>query len=785
MIFIRSLIAGLSRHPSWISTWALILCISLTENPQNAWLWLGLILISLIVCPKPRVRVFLAFALLGAIRIWISSPEQDFRALASLPGSWATTIESTERTSTGFRFLLRLPDGTTALLRGETSLHPLPLPGDSGQVSAAWEEIRPLTVPGAFDQGRWLKSLRACATGKILTWKPLHSQWTSQRFAFHARAWLRAQCSASMSKGTSGVMVALLVGDKSGLDQEVSQDFRNTGLIHILTVSGFHIVFLSGFLQLFLRALRIPSPISRWMAVAFLLVFIPITGASASVERAVLMFILIQTTQALQRTPLSLHALGVACSAILLIDPPSLYDIGFQLSCGATAGILLGQGAKVHTDFEIPTFLKRWILEPTWVTLCATAGTFPLLILHFQSFSPISLVGNLAVVPLMELAMQAGIFLSLTSAVPFFAHPFGAAASLCIQASLVLTDWFAKMPGAALGIGPWPLWLCLWLQCSLLSLIVALRKRSRLARWVAVSGIFIWAVWGGFSIGLPAWNSTPLTVYFLDTDQGDATLLSFPNGINILVDVGNGKQHGSYGLRTLVPFLRQIGVSKLDALIITHPDLDHYGGAVSLVQNFPVRTLWFNGATRSCEKSEWIRLMKLVQRKQIPMRMLYSGAQIFGLGAWKLRCLHAGNELIGEDWNAGSVAIRLEAKQGPILLMTGDLGIHEEEQLIRNGLSHIPILKLGHHGSKHSSAPEFLAKLQPQIAIISAGRQNHYGHPSPSVIHLLDSMGIKHWNTASEGSLLLRIANDSVELSGYRDGEIPVFQGKLFARLIH
>lgn len=746
-------------RPGWNSATAMILGICVLSFAKYWLFWSFLWILAFLFLRKPW---FVGFSILAALRLMLLTtnvaPSVDFHAPFQ-----QGTIEECVRTARGFRMQLQLEQGHSVLLRSKEAI----LPGCTGSFAIQWDEILPRTVPGSFDSKRWLMSQGAIASGNLKGFTIRTSRWCIQRYAFLAREWLRQLCLRRMGNQTAGIMVALLVGDKSGLEDEVSQSFRNTGLVHILTVSGFHIVFLSAFLQMLLALCQIPRKLLGWITIALLLAFIPVTGSSPAVQRAVLMFFLMHTARVVQRVPLSLHTLGVASSLILYWDPIALWDIGFQLSCGATAGILMGQKNRPEWMDAPPPFLRSWILEPSWITLCATVGTFPFLVYHFQSFPPIAFLGNLIVAPLMGFAMEAGVLLALAAWIPPFASGFGQAASLLLELSVRITDLFSHAPGAACSFGPWPIWVCLGLLITGLGML-RLSGASRWQKALVLLGATVWALWAIIS-------SQPLQIHMLDAGQGDCTVLQFPNGKAILIDAGNASRQGQFGSRQIAPFLRSQGISSLDAVIITHPDLDHFGGAISLVENFRVKSIWLPRAARLCEKPEWLSFLQVLSLQKIPIYTIVPGMEFLGLGRYQLRWVWAEEDAQEDDWNAVSASFVLSQNQRNLFFAGGDLAIPQEETLLRDssvwqGLPKaVQVLKISHHGSKHSTSNPFLETLHPELALISAGAGNRYGHPHKEVLAHLREKKIPWLNTAQKGSIRLQWEHDSLSVESFRD----------------
>lgn len=747
----------ITKHfqPGWNSAFAFALVIIATNYPQYWALWAILALIALAFFSRTTLLIS---ALCIAMRIYLEPPSPT----EVLPSNLTGTVTECVRATEGFRYVVEFESGNAAFVRFNAEIRP----GAHGTFTMKWDSPRPQTIPGAFNSKQWLKNNGVQASGKLLTFSEDRSSFCLGQLSYAAREWLRELCGSKMGGQGAGLMVALLVGDKSGLEESTSQDFRNTGLVHILTVSGFHIVFLSSFLQMLLAAFRIPRRILGWITIILLALFIPITGSSPAVQRAVLMFFIMHTATILERTPLSLHSLGVASSLILLWEPGALWDIGFQLSCGATAGILLGQ--KQGPQFaSFQKALNSWVLEPSWITVCATIGTFPFLVFHFQSFPPIAFLGNLIVAPLMGLAMEAGVLLVLFFFLSPVACGFGQAASVLLGFSTTITNMLANGPGAGCTIGPWPIPICLcWLVGGFL--LLRIKGASKLQHSLILFCSLTWMIWS-------IMEHPQMKIHILDADQGDCIVLHFPNGKGIVIDAGNAKGSGQFGKRSIVPFLRSQGISQIDALIITHPDLDHYGGALSLIENYRVRSLWIPPGARFCPKADWAQFLSRVAASGIPIHSIYAGMAFNGLGDYRIRFLWAGEDPDTEDWNSLSAGIVLSHGSQNIFTSTGDLPASEEETLVAEQLipmiwfQYSAVLKLGHHGSKTSSSELFLDSIHSQFAIISVGKGNRYGHPHQETLQRLRQRNIPMQSTSEAGTISIEEREDTLYLSGYRD----------------
>lgn len=259
----------------------------------------------------------------------------------------------------------------------------------------------------------------------------------------------------------------------------------------------------------------------------------------------------------------------------------------------------------------------------------------------------------------------------------------------------------------------------------------------------------------------PQWNAT-----LIDVGQGDSILLTTPSGKHFLIDAGEAGRRDS-GKDIIVPYLHHIGVLQLDALIITHPDADHFGGAASIVKTFPVKELWISECARTEEKREWQNIISDALGRGIPIRDIHRGF------TWKephfeLLALHP-QDFVCKDANTESITFRAKGMAHSAML-TGDLTVAGEKQILKtDAFLKSDIIKLGHHGSKTSSSRDFLNAVDPKLALVSSGYHNRFRHPSKQTIRRLDSLNIPYLNTAEEGTISITFTNDTMMVRTMKD----------------
>lgn len=641
-------------------------------------------------------------------------------------------------------------------------LNVFPEPGDSICYEASWYPVTPPTVPGGFDTRNWLKSQGFLAYGKFIHWDSWKGAWIPERSFYNFRMWIKSRFDDYLEPAETGLLLGLLAGDRSGIPDALRSDFQRSGLVHVLAISGFHVVLLAGMLMIFLKATRLPHKVVRIIAVILLFIYIPVTGSSPAVKRAVLMFSVPQIGALLQRPANTLNSLGVALIFILIQDPSQLWNPGFQLSVAATAGILIGGS---HNPLKhLPESLKKnflwskiqeFFIDPTYVTLCATFATAPFLIHHFKTLSPLAWLGNIIVVPAISWGMQAGLF-ALISPFDFLRQHFCYAAGFFLRLASYLTRMLSDSSEASITVGPFGPAILLIL--GLLFLILPICRKNLIARTFCFSSLLLFAFlfcYGAFEkAGHPKWTLTAI-----DVGQGDSILITTPSGKHLLIDTGPNDRVDS-GEDIIVPYLHHIGVLQLDALIITHPDADHFGGAQSLFRTFPVKELWISECAQREQKIDWQNTLDDAIERNIFIRNIHRGFS-WKENLFEIFALHPRQDHCGET-NEESITLRVKSL-GHSAILTGDLTVAGEKEILRtDSYLKSDILKLGHHGSKTSSSPQFLTAIKPRLAFISSGRHNRFRHPHKAVIQRLDSLRIPYLNTARNGTISFTFTTDTM-----------------------
>lgn len=618
-----------------------------------------------------------------------------------------------------------------------------------------------------------------------------------QRAAVAVRIRLEGVLKAALPPRDAGLMAGLLFGSRTDLPDDIKEAFRASGVFHLLAVSGGNIAMITLPLIILLRRAGLKRRAAALAAIGVVVFFVLLTGAGPSVLRAGLMAVLVLLGEALQREKDAINTLGAAIFLLLIWSPGLLFDIGFQLSAGATLGILLF--TRPIQQWLAPRLQRRlgekaggWLAAGLSVTLAAQCLVEPLSLYHFGATSLIAPVANLLVLAFLEPVVQVGLGTVLAGlALAWLAWLLGWVLRAGLWLLVLLVKAMAAIPGAYLEVGRLPLTgVILWFAAVALvafpSLRVALRERLAACwQWWSLNGLTarLGAVAGVAALVITAltWRLAladppdTLTVTFLDVGQGDSILIQAPGGGSMLVDTGvamapdpqRKRQGFDAGAEVVVPYLAREGIRRLDYLVLTHPDQDHAGGGPAVLQRLSVGKVMYSGENPS-EKG-YVQALEMARQKGIPLRSPVAGEQVDLGGGVLLDVLNPPAQRFEgtrSDDNSNCIVLRLRYRRTAMLL-TCDLEAVAEERLVADGIPlRADVLKAAHHGSGHSSTPEFLAAVQPRWAIISVGRRNPYGHPHRDTLKRLKNAGAEVFRTDQQGAITVKTDGLQIRVSG-------------------
>ena len=513
-----------------------------------------------------------------------------------------------------------------------------------------------------------------------------------------------------------------ILGNKDDLDSNIYNSYKINGITHLFAISGMHILMLI----LILKKIKVKDKfISLFLYLySFLVIFTP------SVLRVTVFYTLknLKVFKNISNTILLYYVAGI----LILFNPNIIYDVGFQYSFLITFGLFI--------------FKPKGIIN---LSILAFILSLPITLYNNYEFNLLSILINILIVPFVANCLYP--FLLLSYIFSFLEPLLTFMIYILENINLFFNNFVINILIGKVNI----------IFIIIYYLIIYLFYKFKDRRLLVLLIIFMLITKYKYLL------NNNYYVYYLDVGQGDSSVVISPkNKEVVMIDTGGKikyqkelwreKENTNNYSDNLITFLKSIGISKLDKLILTHGDFDHMGEAINLVNNFKVEKVIFNcGAYNDLEKE----LIKVLDKKKIKY---YSCIKELNIDNNKLYFLQT-KEYDNENDNSNVIYTELS---GYKFMFMGDAGIEVEEYLIEKyNLQDIDILKVGHHGSKTSSSKDFINEINPKYSIISVGKNNRYGHPSDNVLDNLENSKI--YRTDQDGSIMLKIENDKLKIENY------------------
>jgi len=643
---------------------------------------------------------------------------------------------------------------------------------------------RPRSKPGAdFD---WPAYLRRRGIAVELKLDRLRTTGRRRGGLLGAVDAARRRAERGIDAGLSRPHAALARGMVLGQDEEVSEalreDFRRSGLAHIMAVSGQNVMLLCALALPFLMVSG-AGPRARAAAMlALIAVYVPLAGAGPSLQRAGVMGAAGLVAIGAGRPSSRWYALLLAAAATLALNPRVAADPGWQLSFAAVISIL-AIGRRMRKALS---GLPGPLAEGFALTVAATIGTAPLLAHHFGTVSLSGLPANVVAMPAVAVTMWLGMLGAavgqLADAPPLLAGPALALASLlslpnglCLAFIEAVAARFAEAPGATVALPlERPAAVAVAYAAIAAVALATVKLSPRLEPWVTsgraafrrlparhrgpvVAGSAAAVALGSLAMLAPPAPPSELTVSYLDIGQGDATLIQSPEGGAILFDGGPPEGQVSR-------LLRRAGVRRLSAVVATHQSRDHQGGLREVIEKFPA-DLYVDGGDGNRDP-DFLAIAEAAARRGVRRVVPRQGSVLRAPGL-TVKVLGPAPRPPGpapEDPNPRALVTVVSAGDFDLFL-SGDA---EGDSLTPLRLPDVEAMKVSHHGSKDPALPDVLRRLKPQIAGIEVGESNTYGHPAPATLAALRAAGVDTHRTDLEGTVKLTVNGGGLQVEAER-----------------
>ncbi|MEN8218629.1 MAG: DNA internalization-related competence protein ComEC/Rec2 [Pseudomonadota bacterium] len=742
----------------------ILLCQTLTFLPDTRWTILIIPLIILVWLLPPYRLLF--FLLLGFLwTVWRADIILAKKLPKEIEGQ-TITITGTiiglpqQMPSCGWRFnFAPLPSekwpnpGHLRLNWFSEPEQPL-RPGQQWQLTVRLKPAHGTLNPGGFDYSKWLFKNRILTTGLVQDYasKP---RLLNQPLEFNIDNWrYRLAKAIQHSLGeqpSTGILIALAVGERQWVTQEQRTVLERTGTAHLIAISGLHIglitLFAIAFFWIVRRGLRLyPSkamywlPAPRFAALLSLLAafyYALMAGFSLPTQRAFIMVAVAVSGIIFARQVAVSHLLALALLFVLLWDPLSVLSAGFWLSFGAVAAILYALKGKRDTGVSS---LNKWGINTFRTQWAVTLGMFPIVLAIFSYIPLTSLPANMVAIAWVSFVIAPLTLLgtALILVLPTLGSTLLQFAANTFEALWVFTDWLAK----------WSVWQQhtppLWtIIAAMLGVAILLLPRGFPARWLGI----LWI--------LPIFFTPPAhpqrgEVWFtlLDVGQGLAAVIRTENYV-LVYDTGPKFCSGfNTGKAVVVPFLRAKGLQQVDKLLISHADNDHIGGAQSVLENLEVEQVLSSAPQKI---KEILSADSKILSCQTGQHWQWDGVEF--------QILHPPANYIAKKRNDYSCVLKVSSAGGTLLL-AGDIEKNSEYYLVRHHRSDLAanILVVPHHGSQTSSTESFIEAVNPSIALFSTGYLNRFGHPKKEIVQRYRHRKISVWDTVPAGAISFRLS---------------------------
>ncbi len=578
-----------------------------------------------------------------------------------------------------------------------------------------------------------------------------------------------------------GVLKALIVGDRTGIEKNTGAAFNRAGISHVLAISGLHIGIIATASFIFFRWLLSYIKFFLWNAWtkkgAAILSLFPvilyglISGMSPSTQRAVIMATVFLMTFLFEREQDPMNTLAIAAMIILVAHPPSLFSISFQLSFIAVLSIIYGWSLKYAGNKGM--IKKGWrisimgrLFSFALVSFFAILGTLPIVMFYFNQISLVGIITNLLIVPIIGFVV---VPLGLISVLLYPLSIFGA--SICIKVSagvlayaLSIVHYIAGFPFAAIKtITPNFFEICCYyiLAWAILNLKgIGFRRKAAViaAAFVILAGSVDTCYW----VYNRFWRDD-LRVTIIDVGQGSSALVELPGGSCFLIDGGGFSDNSIFdvGARIVAPLLWRKKIKTIDTMVLSHPNADHLNGLLYIARHFNVKRLWCN--SDSADINSYREFMEIIKKNRIEIIAFKDMPRSYEINGARLEILYPSKDYVdktkNEKWrnlNNNSLVVRVSFGSKSILF-PGDIMACAERNIVATHGDELKstVLIAPHHGSKTSSTAMFLEKINPEIVIISAGWKNRFGFPHLSVLKRYNENNCRIFRTDKNGALMI------------------------------
>ena len=691
----------------------------------------------------------------------------------------------------------------------------IPKFGDVVLITGTYEKANVARNYKGFDYRQYLKSKKIYGTVDCEKYEIIYENKMDSISTIinYVQKNIKENMSNILDEEQGALCVGILIGNREDISDKTEDNFKKSNLTHLLAVSGSHISYIVVALTTLLG--KTNRKFSIIFTIFFLIIFMMITGFTASVMRASIMGILTLIANILHRKADTINNLGISSIIILILNPYLLIDAGFLLSYAGTIGIvffsdkitnilnnILHIDKKMEVDIEkvmenyttekdgvqiseynksytgeefkdnkkicvsIITILKKivsYLIVSFSITISANIVIIPIMAYMFSTVSITFWISNILAGPVMEVVTISGFITYFISLIfPIFAEFLGIFLNILLTILLKIAEISSNIPGSSIYIQTPSIMFCIGYYL----IIIGWYNIKSIKRFCNRNNFKFLGIIVSFIIILNSIikiTDRKLQIHFVDVGQGDCTLIQTPKGSNILID-GGGSEFGNFdvGESILLPYLLDRGVTKIDYMMISHFDSDHIGGLFYIIENIQVDNIIISKQGENSENFK--KFIETISKNRTNIIIVKKGDYVKIDSSSYFEILFPEENLIQENiLNNNSIVAKFVTKN-LTLLFTGDIEQIAENRLCKlykntNKLS-ADIIKIAHHGSKTSTTDGFLELVKPKIALIGVGEDNNFGHPSKEVLERIKACGTKIYRTDQCGEISIVVKNN-------------------------
>jgi len=561
----------------------------------------------------------------------------------------------------------------------------------------------------------------------------------------------------------ASILAGALYGERGTIPHDLRDDFQATGTVHVLVTAGLHLGIVAATTLFVFRLFCVPRFAACACAIIIVWLYAAISGDHIPSVRAATMISVVLIGRAIGVRAATGNAIAAAVIVIAILLTPDVGTTSFWLSFACVTSIVLFAN-PIAEEIGRLHVVPHPIAEALALTISTQIGVLPLTLATFFTLAPYAIVANAIVVPLVGIAMVGGWCVLAISSVASLAVAVGSIERGIVEAIVWVVTCVAALPGARMVLAPPPTF------ATLIDLALAVTGAFFFHRHRPMRAVACIAV--GIAIIVVSPRSAPLpsaAITMIDVGQGDAILVRSTRGRAVLIDTGGRLERGTtddgnspaeaIGERIVVPTLLRLGITRLDAIVLTHPHGDHAGGLAPILRTLSVGRI-FDSGQRYGGHAFNDALQEAAKRNvQVEIARCGDALRIDDI---VISILSPCTLAIGgkNDINENSVVALVQIGAVRALFM-GDAGLETERRLLARSLDlHAHILKIGHHGSAYATSPAFLAAVNPSVALISVGRHNLFGHPAQATLRHLQVRGIWIYRTDRCGAIQIAVTPD-------------------------